>query len=327
MVMWSSKIARRVAAALVSAAWIAAALAQAQPTGEDELVVASFANNRVQFFARGGNGNLAPTRSIGGTATLLNQPNGVAVSTTELFVGNHAGQSILVFPRDADGNVAPTRVIAGSNTGLGLVTHLRVFGDELFVASYGAPFRVFDTSAGGNVAPKRVLTAMTGAYGVAIQGAELFLSRHPDTGDNTIYVYAYTADGADPPLRTIQGQFVNFPSGLALTPGELVVSDYFNNVVRVFDRNASGATAALRVFHDSGGLFDPVDAWYRDGEIYVAARASNSVRVYPISADGSVSALRAIAGVATGLDNPLGLVDTGPPALPARLFADGFEGP
>lgn len=294
---------------------------------EDELAVASFANNRVQFYTRGGSGNLVPSRSIAGSNTQLNQPNGVAFSDTELFVGNHGGQSILVFPRDAAGNVAPTRVIAGSNTGLGLVTHMRVFDRELYVASYGAPFRVFDTHVGGNVAPKRILPAMSGAYGIAVDANELFLSRHPDTGDQTIYVYARTATGSTPPLRTLQGVAMNFPSGLALTSTELIVSEYFNNIVRVFDRNASGANPGLRQFYDPGGLFDPVDVWYRDGEIHVAARASNSIRVYPLDAQGEVAARRVIAGAATGLDQPIAVIDSAPPGRAEVIFGNGFEAP
>ncbi|MBK8284445.1 MAG: hypothetical protein IPK97_05940 [Ahniella sp.] len=291
----------------------------------EELATASFGNNSVQFHARGGDGNLVPTRTIAGPLTTLNQPNGVAFGDDVIFVGNHGGQSIAVFSRDASGNVAPIRVIAGPSTGLGLVTHLRVFDGELFVASYGAPLRVFDVNASGDVAPTRVLPAMTGVYGMAIDEMEMYLSRHPDTGDNTIYVYARTASGSDAPTRTIAGQFLNFPSGPALTRTELIVSDYFNNVVRVFDRTASGAVAALRVFSDGTGLFDPADVWVRDNEIYVAARSSNSLRVYGVGDVGAVIARRVIGGAGTGLDQPLSVVDSSLPRRAEFLFQNGFE--
>lgn len=290
-----------------------------------EVASASFGNQRVQLFARDGNGDLAPTRSLAGAATLLNQPNGVAFSATEMFVGNHAGQSITIYPRAAQGDLAPTRVITGTNTGLGLVTHLRVFDDELWVASYGAALRVFSVSDGGNVAPQRVLTSMIGVYGLAVTLDEVFVSRHPDTGDNSIYVYARTASGSSPPLRTILGQGLNFPSGLAVTETELVVSDYFNNAVRVFPRQASGSVTATRIISDSSGLSSPADVWVRDDEIFVAARASNSLRVYGLNDNGSSVPRRVIQGATTGLSEPLSIIDTSVPAPPDRVFGDGFE--
>lgn len=291
----------------------------------EELVVANFGDNTVQFYLRDGDGNLSPARSLSGPLTQLNQPNGVAFSDTELFVGNHAGQSILVFPRDASGNVAPTRVIAGSNTGLGLVTHLRVFDDELFVGSYGAALRVFNLSDGGNVAPKRVLNAMTGAYGLVLTDNALIVSRHPDTGDQAIYTYARTANGNDAPIRVLQGQGLNFPASLAVQNGELFVCDYFNSAIRVFNVLASGSTAPLRSFTDTSGLSTPVDHWIRDNELYVAARGSNSLRVYGLNDSGAVTPRRVIAGAATGLNEPLAIVDSGVGPRSELLFRNGFE--
>jgi DNA-binding beta-propeller fold protein YncE len=293
---------------------------------EPEIAVASAGNDRIQFFGRGADGNVVPTRSIGGPATMLDQPHAVAFSETELFVGNFGGRSIVVFPRDAEGNVAPSRVIAGPATGLAQVTHLRVFGNELFVGAYEGPFLVFAANAHGNVAPKRSLPAMTSVYGVAVDDEELYLSRHPATGDVAIHVYARTANGSTPPLRSIQGSMA-FPTGLALTETEVVASDYFDNVVRVFDRSASGPAPALRQFYDPGGLFEPVEVSVRDGEIFVAARASNGVRVYGLDASGPVSARRVIAGPATALAQPVGLTDSLPPARPEPLLVDGFEAP
>lgn len=303
------------------------AAAAALPPGQ-EIAVANFGNHRVQCFARDAAGNVTPTRSIAGPDTQLNQPNGVAFGVDAIFVANHEGRSVLAFPREADGNVAPLRVLSGALTGLGRATHLRVYGDELFVATYdGAPLAVFDVGASGNTAPKRVLNTISSVYGIAIDGEEMFLSRHPDTGDHAIYVFARTAAGTDAPLRVIQGQSLNFPAGLALTPTELIVADYFNHAVRVFDRSASGVTAALRVIEDPAGLSNPIEVFHRDDEIYVAARASNSIRVYGIGDHGSVVARRVIAGAATQIDQPLALVDSAFPAASDPVYADGFESP
>ncbi len=69
-------------------------------------------------YARGSNGDVAPTARIEGALTTINGPVGVSRSGTNLLVSNFAGVSVLVFPTTANGNVAPSQTISGATTGL-----------------------------------------------------------------------------------------------------------------------------------------------------------------------------------------------------------------
>ncbi len=64
-------------------------------------------------------GNVTPKRTIAGSATLISQPYGVAVSSLrdEVFVADDANDGILIFSRTANGDVAPIRAIGGKTTG------------------------------------------------------------------------------------------------------------------------------------------------------------------------------------------------------------------
>ncbi len=79
----------------------------------------------ITVYAAGANGNVKPIVTIGGSATRLSQPDGVAVGPAGgIYVANTAGPNILVFGKGAHGNTAPNRVIHGSNTGFGSNTGL-----------------------------------------------------------------------------------------------------------------------------------------------------------------------------------------------------------
>jgi len=72
-----------------------------------------------------GNINVAPMRTIAGTATTLLGPHmtDYAAETDELFVGNAWTGDVVVFSAfgTATGNVAPSRILAGPATGLDIV--------------------------------------------------------------------------------------------------------------------------------------------------------------------------------------------------------------
>lgn len=70
-------------------------------------------------FPRLANGDVAPIREVRGSATELDNAQGIILTAVgELLVANESTGKIHVFPRTADGDVAPTRTLGGSLAGV-----------------------------------------------------------------------------------------------------------------------------------------------------------------------------------------------------------------
>jgi sugar lactone lactonase YvrE len=79
-------------------------------------------------YAAGSNGNVAPTETITGAMTKLDEPVGIAVDSSDnIYAANSAASSITVYAAGSNGNVAPIDTITGAKTGLdgpqGIVIH------------------------------------------------------------------------------------------------------------------------------------------------------------------------------------------------------------
>jgi|HubBroStandDraft_4_1064222.scaffolds.fasta_scaffold22260_2 hypothetical protein len=110
-------------------------------------------------FASGANGNVAPISYIGGSNTLIVQPQSVSLDSTGRIIVPSNSNSVLIFSKGSSGNVAPVAVITGSATHLAGVSSVGVDpSDEIFVTeccpTHGAVY-VFASTADGNVPPIR----------------------------------------------------------------------------------------------------------------------------------------------------------------------------
>ena len=136
----------------------------------------------VLIFAPGTNGNVAPTRTIGGANTQIFYIQGLALDAAgNLYVAtladDHQGglsgtPSILVFSASASGNVAPTRSIAGAATTMGEIWNISVDSvGNIYVLSQ-APnsdnILKFGPTATGNVPP--IATISSAAFPIANGG-------------------------------------------------------------------------------------------------------------------------------------------------------------
>ena len=278
-----------------------------------QLYVTNLGSNTMTVFGLMDQGNQAPARLLGGGNTGLNSPHSVALSNSELFIANHWGHNVTVFAKDASGDTAPIRTLQGAATGISNPVELVLQAGELFLTNYGNSTRVFDSSASGDVAPLRATSLPATSYGMCVNGDEVFLSRHPDTGDsNTVYVISRTASGAAAPLRTISGgnTLFNFVGGLAVADGELFVTNYFGSSVAVFDLTASGNVAPKRMISGAlTSLGNPRAIRVYGGEVFVANQAGgDSILVFNVSDVGNVAPKRILKGAATGLSSPGGLL-------------------
>jgi DNA-binding beta-propeller fold protein YncE len=303
----------------------------ARPAGaQDELFVANPVADSITVYGRTASDDVAPLRSISGTATGLAGPGGIAVdpANDEVLVANARGHSITVYGRAASGNISALRTIRGAATGLSSPSSLAVdtVNDEVLVTNVlranglpGQPatprgsITVYGRTASGNVAPLRTIrgagTGLTAPFGIAIDTAnDEVLVANVDS----ITVYRRTATGYVAPRRTIKGTATGLsrPAGIAVDTlnDEVLVANQGGDSIAVFSRTARGNVAPLRTISGGAtGLSRPtgVAVDFVNDEILVANQRADSVTVYGRTASGDVAPLRAIRGAATGLSSPV----------------------
>ena len=138
--------------------------------GTDEIYVTQHVQAAISVFPVDGDGDIAPTRVIGGPATTLHLPSHgyVDEDNGEVAVADYGASTdaVITFAVDADGDVAPIRSIRGAATTFQKpydVAHDPT-NDEIFVVDgITQAVLVFDRTDDGDVAPKRVIAgASTG---------------------------------------------------------------------------------------------------------------------------------------------------------------------
>jgi DNA-binding beta-propeller fold protein YncE len=245
------------------------------------------AKGTINVYGLTANGNVAPIRTIAGSATGMNTPRGLAVDAVnnELFVVQVSTPAIAVYARTANGNVAPLRTIVGAATGLDGPIGISVdtVNNEILVANISAnTITVYSRTASGNAAPLRTITG-------AATGLDLPESVAVDTvhnelavanfGTDSIMVYTRTSSGNASPTRTIVG-------------------------------------AATGVSHPVGIAVDAVN-----NELLVTNINIDTITAYSRTATGNVAPVRTIGGAATALNAPVFIAVTSGPASPVLLSA------
>lgn len=164
-------------------------------------------------------------------------------------------------------------------------------------------------AAGGRGAVAAVILFVAGSWTTLAQN-EIFVT---NASNNSVTVYAQTANGNAAPLRTISGisTGLSVPQGVAVDTvhDEVSVMNAGASSLTVFARAANGDVPPLRTISGaatglSSGRGVSVDTAH--DEIVVAS--GSAIRVYSRTASGNVAPLRSIAGTTTLLNNPQGLV-------------------
>ncbi len=272
-----------------------------QPEGR--LAVTNF-DHSVEVFAPGADGDVAPVQLIAGLSTTLSETRDVAVFSDKIVVADLSVNAVDVFSLGANGDVAPTQRIAGASTNLSGPISIAVFGGEIYVGQAGS-ILVFPLEATGDVPPSRAITSIVSCNGLAISSGEIFAI---DSASG-IVVFPVGASGPATPIRTIAGPAAQLvvPLGIAVSGGEIFISDLVANQITVFPRTADGNVAPSRII---GGnetqLAGPTLISIALGELYVPNLDGNSIDVFPVNAAGNVAPTRRIVGASTQLSSPTG---------------------
>ncbi len=300
----------------------------------------------VRVFPDGATGNLAPTRLLGGPATLLQTADALFYEPIEnvIYVSDFYGQAVRVFPFGAQGNLAPVRSFSGPVLGQprGLVVlpahqEVVVVAHTLFVAT-------FNQFASGTVGPVRVIdwgatTQLNNPVGLAYWPPtdEVFVGES-DANGGKILVFPRTASGNVAPSRVISGtstELGGWVMGLAVHPSlpELYAlagvsgSPNTGHIV-TFQVSASGNATPTRVISGPATLLEEVRSLSYDARtdelvalIGGPGGGTPAVLRFPRTAQGDVAPLGNLSGTNTGLSDVGGVLAV----APDRIFRDGFQ--
>ena len=173
---------------------------------------------------------------------------------------------------------------------------------------------MFARLANGNMAPERVIEGQATnlsrtMHGVAYDEVNDEMSI-PVALAGAVLVFRGEANGAEPPIRVIQGSKTRLirPQTIAVDPvhGEIIVGDTTARSVFVFDRKANGDVEPKRVLYgDKTQLLDVVGVAVDPGRnrIVAATRSASTIGLVTFDrmANGNVAPRTAISGPKTGL--------------------------
>jgi hypothetical protein len=232
------------------------------PTG-DRLFVANAGASSILVFDSAStiNGNVPPTRTISGSATLLAAPHDLAIDPINNLLYVADGTQILVFQSAStiNGNIPPVHNI---DMGFAVAAmFLDGTNDRLFVSdpSGNAIDRLDGVSVQNGAATVAASIAGTNTglaqpAGLALDAAGRLIVANTATPSITIFSSAATATGNIAPVATVSGPGTQLsgPDQIVLNPassnGELFVADNLAGAILIFDNfnTITGATPPQR---------------------------------------------------------------------------------
>lgn len=304
----------------------------------------------VRVFADGANGDVAPSRLLGGPAALLETANDLVYEPSEdvLYVSDFYGQAIRVFAFSAQGNVPPLRSFTSPSLGQPRELVVLPAHQEILTIASSCCVATYNQFASGSVAAVRLipwgggtggLTQLNNPSGLAYWPLtdEIYVGDYDLTGGK-ILVFPRTTSANVAPSRVISGastQLGGWIAGLAVHPSlpelyALTGVSGFPSTARIvtFAVSATGNATPTRVIAGGATLLEEarsLDYDARRDELVVLANAQGggtpAVLRFARTAQGDVAPVGVLSGPSTGLANLAGVLS----AAPDRIFRDGFE--
>lgn len=310
---------------------IIASLAYAQNTisaqkANRECYVSNYKANSVLVFDAAGTGNLEPLREITG----LNRPTGIALDSQngELYIANSEGNSIAVYSRNANGNEPPRRTIQGVKTALnhpeGIA--LNVSENEIYVANFrDNSVTVYPRTAQGDASPIRTIkgkdTQLIGPWRIAYSTKRKeIIVVNSDIGPQqyNVVVFDRTANGNVKPIKILAtSEFSTQAKGIAIDAerGKVLIlyryvemPDYGESYVDVYSSTADGYIGPSKTLVLPNEDLDDITLDSINNELYFTDRLPNTITIYKVGQPSRSAPIRKIAGPATRLSHPQGIV-------------------
>lgn len=278
--------------------------------------------NTIDIFPASASGNVIPTGMLGGSSTLLNNPNGLAFGSNNMLYVANGGGSITVYPASASGNIAPSATITSASLTspqmIALDTQNTIFVTQNSASGGADSVESFSAAANGPSTPVQLIaggaTGLSLPVGVALDSANnIWVANN---GNNSVTEYAAGSSGAAAPIATIAGATTNLgnPTGIAIDAKDNVYVANANNSITIFKKGSNGNVAPTSTITGNGTLLNTPMELSLDalGTIYIANNGatgpgSNSVLTFLGSASGNALPSQDINGPSTQLAQPFGV--------------------
>ncbi len=285
----------------------------------------------ITVYAPGNTGDAAPAKVISGSATLLNQPGGVAVDSkgniyaTSFGAEGNSSVSILVYSKDSAGNVAPSASIDGDCAvlscpgAIALDASANIYvtnpgniasGDEsvaVFTHDMLAPGYTGQclTPAYNIFGPK---TGIEQPFGIAVDSIGGIYVTNLDA-DSILTFQTGDNGNVTPTAKIATDNDIFAPTSVAIDPsGKIYVVNgnadrQVSNTVTIYAAGSNAATAPVATLgsatNDKAEISSPFAvAVDKEGKVYVANQADGtnfSVTVYAAGSTGDVAPIAKIS--------------------------------
>ena len=192
-----------------------------------ELASGTTRSPKIDVFAPGANGNVAPTRTIGGPTTTMQAVLALALGPSEIAEAD-GSLNVDFFDPSASGDVAPSRTLKSPQ---GIAEGLAVDGaGSLYIAEYmfsASEVVAYAPGAQGTAAPVATITGsstgITAVGGVAAAPDGTLFVTNADPAGASIRVFSPGANGNVAPARAIAGATTTLSGDASQYPMPLVV--------------------------------------------------------------------------------------------------------
>jgi hypothetical protein len=288
------------------------------------IYVGNVGNSSISVFPPGSNGNVAPTATISGAATLLNEPYYLWVdSTGKIWASNWTGGaagSITAYSAGSTGNIAPVVNLTGAATNLvGPCGILIDATGKLYVANCSnASVAVFSPGFNGNVAPAQFIqgatTNLSFPEGLTVDTAgNIWVGDCGAVGHQAVYKWPNNATGNVAPSVTITYAPMTCVDGVAVDGTGRVYAAQDSggapgaDAIYVFAAGANGLSTPVQTIQ---GLLTKLNIPYsvqldNAGNIWVGNK--DNVEMFPANANGNVAPTVFIQGANTLVNEPWGV--------------------
>jgi sugar lactone lactonase YvrE len=270
-----------------------------------------FDSGTITVYRAGSNGNVAPSKTIGGDKTGLALPVGIAVDSdrnvyTANFVNAAIGgkvktfTSITVYSAGSKGNAAPTATIAGKNANLRGPSGIALDSSRNIYVTEAFSVEIFSAGSNGNVSPAATITGSdTGlAFPQAITldpSGTIFVLDSGTTGVASVTVYPAGSSGNALPTATITSDFTGISGATAIaldSTGKIyVVNAAFLYDIEIYAAGsfANDGPPVTTIVGDNTGLGLPVGIAFDSNDNFFVLNFDDSIAMFPAGSVGDAT--------------------------------------